>query len=191
MQIIGLSGMNGSGKDTVALMLAEKHGWLFADATTMLAAELTKRGLPTDRVHKSQLSAEWRREHGMAVIVDKAVEMFNAAPGKYKGLIVSSLRHPAEADRVHELHGTMLWVDADPRIRYDRIQAGNRGRVEDNKTFEEFLADEAREMHPEGDAATLNVAAVKERGDIFLENSGNDIQAFKAEAEELLRSLLV
>lgn len=170
-------------------MLAADYGFLFADATTMLAAELTARGLPTDRPHKSQLSAEWRREHGMAVIVDKAVEMFTAAPGKYKGLIVGSLRHPGEADRVHDLGGTMLWVDADPHIRYERIQAGAavRGRaLEDNKSFEDFLADEQREMHPTGDAATLNMAAVKERADVFLDNNGSDIAAFRAAAVKAL-----
>ncbi len=193
MKLIGLAGTNGSGKDTVATLLAEKHGWLFADATTMLGAELVKRGVPTDRVNKSQLSAEWRRSLGMAAIVDKAVELFNAEPGKYKGLIVGSLRHPGEADRIHELTGTVLWVDADPRIRYDRIQtnATARGRsLEDKKSYEDFLADEAREMRPEGDAATLNMSAVKDRADIFLENNGNDVELFKTDAENSLTSFL-
>jgi len=193
MKIIGLAGTNGSGKDTVAHLLAERHGFLFAGATEMLAAELIKRGLPTDRMHKSQLSAEWRRKLGMAALVDKAMEQINANPDKYKGIIVGSLRHPAEADRVHELGGTMLWVDADQRIRYDRIQANAlaRGRaIEDNKTFEDFLADEVREMHPEGDAATLNMSAVKDRADIFLQNNGNDIDVFKAEAIKTLEPLL-
>jgi cytidylate kinase len=186
MILIGLAGTNGSGKDTIAHMLAEKYGFCFAGATEMLAAELKQRGLPTDRVHKSKLSAEWRREHGMAAIVDKGVILFES--GDYQGLIVGSLRHPGEADRVHELGGTMLWIDADPHIRYERIIGGNRGRIEDQKSFEEFLADEAREMKPEGDAATLNMGAVKERADIFIQNDGNDIEAFKLQAEKALQN---
>lgn len=184
MNIIGLAGTNGSGKDTVAHLLQEKHGYLFADATTMLGAELTKRGLSHERVNKAALSAEWRREHGMGVIVDKAVELFKS--GDYKGLIVGSLRHPGEADRVHELGGDVLWVDADQHIRYDRINAGSRGRVEDNKTFEEFIAEEEREMSQSGDNATLNMGAVKSRADIFLNNDGNDIEAFRKYAEKEL-----
>jgi dephospho-CoA kinase len=124
----------------------------------------------------------------MAVIVEKGLEMFKG--GDYKGLVVSSLRHPGEADRVHELGGTVLWVDADPKIRYDRVTSNDRGRVEDRKTFEEFIAEEEREMHPTGDAATLHGAAVKERADLTLMNNGNDIEAFKAEAEKALRTLL-
>ena len=185
MQLIGLSGTNGSGKDTIAHLLRDKYGWCFAGATEMFVIELTKRGLPTDRVHKSSLSAEWRRQYGMAAVVDKGMAMFNE--GRYPGLIVGSLRHPGEADRIHELGGKMLWVDADPQIRYIRITANDRGRIEDRKTYEEFLADEQREMYPEGDSATLHGAAVKERGDIFITNNGNDIDAFKEQAELVLR----
>jgi dephospho-CoA kinase len=190
MKIFGVAGTNGSGKDTVSKMLAERHGFLFADASAMFVAELNKRGLPIDREHKAALSAEWRRESGMGVIVDKAVEMFNAEPGKYKGLVVGSLRHPGEADRVHELGGTVVWVDADPRVRYDRIQKNLHERItthaEAGKTFEEFLAEQEREMTPVGDEATLNISAVKDRADITLINDGNDMDAFKDEAEKAL-----
>jgi dephospho-CoA kinase len=186
MTIYGLSGTNGSGKDTIAHLLRDKYGFCFADATAMLTDELLKRGLTTERVNKAALSAEWRREHGMAAIVDKGVELFKA--GDYKGLIVGSLRHPGEADRVHELGGKIIWTDADPRVRYDRVTKADRGRAaEDDKTYEEFLVEQEREMHPTGDAATLNTAAVKEKADIFITNDGNDIQAFKDQAEKELK----
>lgn len=191
MNIIGLSGTNGSGKDTVGQMLVERHGYLNASATNMLLVGLEERGWPIDREHKAKLSAEWRRKHGMGVIVDMAVEMFNqASPGRYKGIVVGSLRHPGEVERVHELGGKVVWTDADARIRYERIQASLHERVtthhEHDKTFEEFLAEQEREMHPIGDSATLNMAGVKELADIFLDNSGDDIEAFKDEAEKAL-----
>ena len=188
MKIIGLAGTNGSGKDTVAQLLRDEYGWLFADATQMLGDELTRRGLSHERVNKASLSAEWRREHGMGVIVDKAVELFNQ--GDYQGVIVGSLRHPGEADRVHELGGMVIWVDADPQVRYDRITKNDRGRVEDQKTFEEFLAEQEREMTPVGDEATLNIAAVKERADIQIPNNGNDIEKFQSEVRQVLAALI-
>ena len=188
MIIIGLSGTNGSGKDTIAYVLAESFGFLHADATKMLGDELTKRGLSHERENKANLSAEWRREYGMSAIVDKAVQLFDK--NTHKGLVVGSLRHPGEADKVHELGGTVIWVDADPKVRFDRISANDRGRVEDKKTFAQFIAEEEREMHPVGDAATLNMSAVKERADVIIVNNGSDIEAFKQEVTERLQSIL-
>lgn len=188
MKLIGLSGTNGSGKDTVAKLLVEKYGYVWGDATTMLGDELTRRGLSHERVNKANLSAEWRRESGMGVIVDKAVELFGKSPDA-KGLVVSSLRHPGEAERVHELGGTVVWVDADPRVRYDRIQknAAARQRVEDNKTFEEFQAEEQAEMQRSGDEATLNMGGVKALADVTIANDGNDISVFEQTVEEALK----
>ncbi len=184
--IFGLSGTNGAGKDAVADMLLAREGYYVASATDMFVEELAVRGWPTDREHKAKLGAEWRREHGMGVIVDRAYQYYIAHQSEYKGMIVGSLRHPGETDRIHELGGVQIWVDADPKVRYDRISANAhaRGRAaEDDKTFEEFLAEEEREMQPIGDAATLHGAAVKEKADIFIENNGNDLEAFKDQAQ--------
>ncbi len=189
VQVIGVAGTNGSGKDALMLLLSSKHHYLFVSATDLLTAELNRRGEPTDRAHKAALSAEWRREHGMGVIVQKAYEAWQQESSLYKGVVVGSLRHPGEADMVHELGGTMVWLDADPRVRYDRIQANAaaRGRAaEDAISFEEFLAQEEREMHPTGDAATLDVSSVKERCDLFLDNGGDDLESFQKSAEAAL-----
>lgn len=187
VQVIGLSGANGAGKDVVAQLLVDKCGFLFAGATEMFVGELNARGWPLDREHKAKLSAEWRREFGMGVVVDKAVKMFQEGGAGRKGLVVSSLRHPGEADRVHELGGIVLWIDADPKIRYERIRTANRGRdAEDNKSFEEFLEEERREMTPAGDAATLNMSAVKARADNVILNNTNNVD----DLWEHLRSVL-
>lgn len=173
MKLIGISGTNGSGKDTAGSILASQFGYLFVSVTTSMRSELGRRGLPVDREHMRELSAEWRREFGLAVLVDKAVERYGEAGAPHAGLAIASLRNPAEADRVHELGGIVLWLDANPRLRYDRIQAHARERnraYEDDKTFEAFLAEEQAEMHSSGDAATLDMAAVKAKADVTIIN---------------------
>lgn len=192
MQIIGLSGTNGSGKDTIAHMLVERHNFLFISGSDMLREEARMRGQEPTREILRTISAEWRRESGhLGVLIDKAIELYEQVKDAYPGgVVIASLRNPGEADRIHELDGVVVWADADQKVRYDRIttHAAERGRAgEDNRTFEQFQADEAAEMTTSGDAATLNMSAVKERADIFIRNDGNDIEAFKDEAELALK----
>ena len=181
LTIIGVSGTNGSGKDTIGKILAEKHGYIFISGSDLLRDEAKRRGLPVDRKHLRTISAEWRRELGLGVIIDHAVAEYEIVKDKYKGLVIASLRNPGEADRIHEFNGRVIWVDADPHVRYDRIQANKatRDRIEeDDKTYEEFLAEEEAEMHSSGDEATLDMQGVKDKSDIFLTNDFNNLEDF-------------
>ena len=187
-QLIALAGTNGAGKDTVGELLAKEHNYIFISVTDLLRKEAERRGLPPSRENTRMISAEWRREHGLAVLVDRAYEAYKKTGDKYAGVVMSSMRNPGEADRILELGGAMVWVDADPKVRYDRIRSRTGREVDDDKTFEEFLAEEEHEMHPQpgADAATLNTAAVKERSNVFLENSTNNMDDFRREIESKL-----
>lgn len=186
--IIGLSGTNGSGKDTVGRLLAERHGYLFVSVTDLLRDELHRRGLPTDRLHMRTLSKEWREQFGLSVLVDRAHGAFNQVQASYAGIVMSSLRNPYEADRVHELGGTVVWVDADPRVRYERLQAAKRhGREgDDDKTFEQFIAEEQIEMTATADKAALDMGAVRKRADVTVINDTTDMGVLEAEVERVL-----
>lgn len=185
LQIIGIAGTNGAGKDTVGHILADRHGYLFVSVTDLLRREAERRGLEVSRENLRTISAEWRRESGLGVLVDKAVAECEAA-GKYPGVVIASLRNPGEAGHVHDLGGKLIWVDADQRVRYDRVQAGltERGRAaEDRKTFEQFQAEEAAEMHGSGDAATVSMAEVKKLCDVFVDNNEEDIDKLRRKLE--------
>lgn len=191
LQIIGLAGTNGSGKDTVGHILASQYGYLFISVTDLLRAEAIRRKLPVNRENLRMISAEWRRQAGLGVLVDKAMAEYEPVKGQYSGLALASVRNPGEADRIHELGGTTVWIDADPRVRYNRIQANaaSRGRAaEDAKTFEQFQADEAVEMNQaaDGDDATLNMLAVKSRCDVFINNDSSSLVTFQAGVEGAL-----
>jgi dephospho-CoA kinase len=189
LRIIGLAGTNGSGKDSVGQLLAQYHNYLFVSVTDPLRSELRTRGLPITRENMRTLSAELRREHdGPGVLIDMAMASYEAVKDKYAGVAIASLRNPGEADRVHELGGLVVWVDADPRIRYERVQvnAKTRGRAgEDDKTYEQFRSEEASEMNGQtgSDDTALNMAAVKQLSDIQIDNTVQD-QANLREAIE-------
>lgn len=177
LKIIGVSGTNGSGKDTLGHILAKYHNYLFISVTDLLRDECNKRGLNIERENLRKISAEWRAEYGLGVLIDRAINVYNDTKKQYDGLIVSSLRNPGEADRVHDLGGLVVWLDADSRIRYKRISTGldklrsNRAS-EDNKTFEQFINEENAEMYSSReDKTVLDMAAVREKADIFLLNN--------------------
>ena len=190
MKLIGVSGTNGSGKDSLGDLLRDQHGYMFISVTELLRIEARKRGLETERAVLSSISAEWRREKGLGVLVDQAVEMYQAEGGdsKYSGLVVSSLRNPGEVDSVHERGGVVVWTEADPKIRYERIH--ERGRSDDDKTYEQFLAEEAAEMDQGGDEATLHMAAVKQKADRVLLNEGSTFDELEGVIQRDLGDLL-
>ncbi|SRR6266540_6733358 len=189
LKIIGLSGTNGAGKDLVGQLLANDHSYLFISVTELLRTEARRRGLPVERQFLRTISAEWRRERGLGVLVHEALMAYQATGQQYAGVVMSSLRNPAEADAIHKAGGTLIWIDADPQIRYARITAHDRGRSgEDDKTFEQFLAEEADEMNApaDGDNASLNMAAVKERADMTLVNNSSELGLLKEDIAKLL-----
>jgi dephospho-CoA kinase len=191
LQIIGLAGTNGSGKDSVGHILAQYHNYLFVSVTELLRAELTQRKVPITRESLRALSAEWRQAQGDGVLIDMAMHSYQAVKDKYAGIAIASLRHPGEADRVHALGGLIVWVDADQRVRYDRVQANaaTRGRPgEDNETYEQFQAEEAIEMNSSTstDGTVLNMAAVKEQSDTQIDNSGSDLTTLHTSVEKTL-----
>jgi dephospho-CoA kinase len=192
MMIIGLSGTNGAGKDTVGHLLAAKHNLLFISVSDLLREEARKRGQEVTRETLRTISAEWRREFGLGVLVDKAVEHCESFGDKYDGVIACPMRNIGEAQHLKELGGTLLWIDADPKLRYNRIQlnAQHRNRKgEDDKTFEQFLEEERTEMEPaaDGDEATLNMGGVKLLADKTVHNDGNnDLDDLLAHVDQAL-----
>lgn len=175
LQIIGLSGTNGSGKDTVGQMLADNFGYKFVSVSDVLRDECRNRGLDVSRENLRTISAELRREHGLSVLVDRAVQAFEPEKNQYQGIVMASLRNPHEAEKIHELGGSVIWVDADPKVRYQRITGNDRGRAEDQRTYEQFLEDDEAEMYPpqNSDGAALFMAKVRDQADIFLKNNSS------------------
>lgn len=161
----------------------------------MLRSELKSQGLPLTREQTRKLSGKWRREYGLGVLVDRAMEVFASRGGeqKFKGLVIASLRNPGEADSVHGYGGLVLWIDADPKVRYERVRAnaalrGADREADDQVSFDKFLADEAAEMGQadNNDPTALSMSGVKAKSDLFLVNDGHDLDQLSAELNQLL-----
>jgi cytidylate kinase len=189
MKLLGIAGTDGSGKDSLGLFLQAKYGWLFVSVTDLLRDEARKRDMPLLRSTLRIISAEWRSESGLGILIDKAVAEFNNRQEKFNGLVLASLRNPGEVDRVHKLGGKVIWLDAPIELRYKRAKKRNKG-TEDQITFEEFKAEENAQMTHQGDETTLNLSGVKAKADIFINNDTDNIEDFKRSIAKALKGLL-
>lgn len=191
--IYGIAGTNGSGKDSLIELLAE-HGFLAFNTSNSLRQiaqavfQSTDRGgndAPMGRVGNAFRTAypggmvelgllDWWLRAGVL-----------PADLQPKGLVIGSIRGIGEAERLKAAGGKLVVVDADPKIRYLRL--ARRGRADDHVTFEQFMAKEAADMAVgETDPTKFGMAAVINMADLTVENNGDDLEAFKAEAVPLL-----
>ncbi len=192
--ILGLAGTNGSGKDTVGHLLDERERFLFITITEILRAYLRRENKPPTRENLRTLSANWRSKHGLGVLVDRAMDIYKAEKSLYNGVVIGSIRNPGEVDRIHELGGKVIWIDAKPEVRYDRVRknAIARDRIEeDNVSYEQFLKDEQEEMEnpDKTDTTRLNMSAVKEKCDSFIDNSEGSIEHFYERIAQVIQEL--
>jgi dephospho-CoA kinase len=183
-KIIGIAGTNGAGKDTLGELLAERCGYKFRSVSDILREELTKQNIPHEREHLRALSTAWAKEHGPGVLSVKTIEAYVDEEKRegYKGLAIGSIRRPGEAKAVQDEGGIVIWVDADRRLRHERVQANNRGRTEtDNIEFEEWAKQEDIEMTPpEGDdGSAIDMSGVRAIADIHIDNNFDTFGAYR------------
>lgn len=193
--ILGLAGTLGSGKDTVGVLLAEKYGFLHVSTSDMLRAAKRKKFGDTPRallLRNDPFANDLRATKGPGVLVDLAIEEYTQRANEFPGgLVASAIRSIGEVESIHNAGGVMIFVDADPKVRYDRTISRQRDANEHDKSFEEFMAQEQSERPADNSDKTIqNLTAMKEMADIVLANNGNDLEAFRADVEKALASYL-
>ena len=180
-EIIGIAGTNGSGKDALGYIRQSLAKSLTVSLSDILRHELDKKGISHERENLRSLSAEWRATEGPGVLAVRTIEQYHEQKEarNLTGLSIVSLRHPAEAQAIKDAGGMVIWVDADIRVRYERITHRGEGRAEDQKTFEEFSAEEKAEMSPEGNNEGLNMSGVRDLADIKITNDFESLDEYE------------
>jgi dephospho-CoA kinase len=181
--LIGITGTDGAGKGTVVEYLVKQHGYLHFSSRGLITRELLRRGLPTDRPHLRQQANELRATHGDDYLVQTALTSVREQALVY--MIIESIRAVAEAESLKRAGGVLLAVDADVRVRYDRIIG--RGSASDDVTFEEFVKQETLEMN-DPDPHGMQKGRVMAMADYTIINNGTLTELHTA-TEVALRTL--
>jgi dephospho-CoA kinase len=182
--LIGIGGTNASGKDTLANYLVEEHGYLFVSTSDMIREVALAQEGNVLRPTLVKVSNQMRSERGAGVLVDLCIEHFKKSGNKF-GLVASSIRTKGEVDEIKKQGGLLVFVDAEPNIRYERLKS--RGREDDFISYQQFLEEQTVEWHKSDDPAEQSIRSVKQSADIYLTNNKDEQSFFKSAQKAIFK----
>src|SRR3989338_2513512 len=166
--VIGLTGLAGSGKTTVAKYLKEKYGYEFLTLSDIIKEEIARRGLSDGETleeqkrYQSKFADEWRKETGkMDIVAIKMIEKVNSM--KLNKVAIDGFRSPAEVDLFRNafLNFKLIYVSTDFETRFQR-------RQKDDPTAKK----EKMQERDEDDIERKGLQDVIEMADFVLDNNG-------------------
>jgi dCMP deaminase len=175
---IGVAGLNGAGK-TEVVRFFERRSFYTVSLSDVIREELSAQGLEPTRENMIRCGRELRDRGGPGALAQRAI----ASLPSDRHHVIDSIRHPAEVELLRDAGAfTLLWVEADPHVRFERSR--DRGRAGDGDTFERFQELEARELQSD-DASGQQLLAVAALANETVRND-----AAREELEQQLESLL-
>ncbi len=183
MIIIGITGTIGAGKGTVVDYLLAQHQFTHYSVRSFLIKEANRRGLPLNRDTYVAVANDLRKNHSPSYIID---QLYIQAAENGHNAIIESIRTPGEVESLRNNKNFYLFaVDADPKIRYQRI--GVRNSETDQISYETFIANEEREMQSTS-PNQQNLSECMKRADFRIHNNGT-IEDLQKQVEQIIQNL--
>jgi dephospho-CoA kinase len=169
--ILGLAGTIASGKETVKKYLTEKYSAKDCRFSGPLRDVLNRIAVPVSRENMQKISTILRGSFGENLL--SRVIANDASKLDADIVIVDGVRRPTDIEHLIKLPNFFLVkIDADPRLRYERMVKRNENEGDDKKTYEQFLKDH------EAEADSL-VPQTMESAKYSIDNNGNFEDLYK------------
>ncbi len=187
--LVGVVGLNGSGKDTLASYLVGNHGFVHVDLGEEIRSELKKMGRNyLDREEMRFLGNKMRESEGNDYWIRKPLKLLDKNPR----VVITSLRNPAEVLALKSLGGVVVEPFADIKKRYantvNRVK-NNPNEHGDVASFEEFKAKEDMELSDPGLFKQQNLDCIK-MADYRVDNNST-LENFLKNIEEVFNKIEV
>ena len=178
--IIGLTGMPGSGSNSVGDFLVEKKGFIWLSYSDILREELRKKGKEITRKAMQDLGNEIRERYGSGELSKRLMNKMERG----SNYVVGTIRNPAEIEELRKREDfVMVHVFANQKLRFNRVVA--RNRESDPRNWEEFLALESKDGGVGEKESGLRIGDCLKMCDYTIVNDGT-LEDLKARIEEWL-----
>jgi dephospho-CoA kinase len=176
--IFGLVGQLASGKGATKKYIEEKYSGQDCRFSSILRDVLDRVGVPIDRGNLQKVSLVLRQAFGDDLLA-KAIA---ADAGKMDADIVTldGVRRFTDIKYLRELPNfKLIAIVADPKLRYERLVSRNENVGDNEKTFEQFTADNEAE-------ADREIPEVIKTADFLIDNNGDWDNLYK-QIDEIIK----
>lgn len=138
--ILGFTGPIASGKDVSQKYLSKKYGAVGFRFSTIMRDILQRLDLEINRLNLSRLSSVLRETFSEDLFAKVIANDVLNSPAEL--IIVDGIRRPADIQYLRDIPNFyLISIDADPQIRYERLIKRKENIGDENKTYDQFLAD--------------------------------------------------
>jgi dephospho-CoA kinase len=179
MKVIGIVGLNGSGKDELVDYLHQRCGVPMLSAGDIVREIAKEESIARTRANLHEISQEYMTQYGKGYFMKRLIEKIEER--EWEAVAISGIRTPADVETLRAHFGEDLVVVhvevTDSFVRYQRVK--RRGKPRDPETYEDFLRQDATEEE------MFHVSETIQHADMTINNDGT-LEAFHRRIEESL-----
>lgn len=179
--IIGLVGQIACGKEAVKKYIDKKYNATDCRFSTPLRDVVKRLDIPENRENLQKMSTILRSGFGEDILAK--VIAVDASKLDSEIVIIDGVRRMADIKYLKELSNFyLIRVDADVKVRFERMKARNENEGDAGKTFEQFMADENYETEK-------SIPEVMNFAKISINNNGN-LDELYSQTDKIIKSIL-
>jgi len=185
--IVGIAGKIAAGKTTVARLLEERGFCRISCSEPLIdiltgntkdyswVPEVEFKGEPT-RENLIELGRILKEKHGEDVLIRLAVDKLRHC----KNIAIDGVRSIGEVKKIKEMKGVLIYVEARPEIRFERLKRRNAKKDKAIETLEDLL------RFDEWEEKLYQTSKLKEIADFIIVNEGS-IEELREKLYKILR----
>lgn len=184
MIVIGLVGLNGSGKDEVAGYLSRKCSIPSVSSGDVVRKIAKREGRPPTRTNLHEISERCIREYGKDFFMTSLIEWIDQKG--WPVTVINGIRTPADVAALRERFGSdfslVHVLVGDAALRFERVR--RRGEPRDPDEYEDFLEDDRAEEEE------FRISETIKKADLVLENDRSLGALYREVDTKIIKGLL-